>query len=334
MAKYANVGAVPLSLAVFLATDHYDYNDDKDTISVTTLLKPLRQIILATRVPENLAVMDIEGMLQNRIGAAIHDGIERAWLDNYKKAMLDLGIPQRVIDQIVINPPAHVLPQNPDLIPVYLEQRASRKVTTSSGRTWKVTGKYDFVAEGMVEDFKSTSTFTAVNSTNDLKYSQQGSMYRWLNPEIITADHMAINWIFTDWQKARAMQDPAYPQKRFQRKLFPLMTVPETQAFVIRKLELIEKHWNDEEADIPECDDADLWRSAPVFKYYANGDTNAARSTKNFDTMEEARRFQVSKNGAGAIKEVPGQAVACRYCPGFVMCSQKDRLIAKGDLVL
>ena len=49
MRKYLNNSNVPLSLAVFLATDNYDH--ESDTISATTLIKPLRQIILAARVP-------------------------------------------------------------------------------------------------------------------------------------------------------------------------------------------------------------------------------------------------------------------------------------------
>ena len=35
---------LPLSIAVWLACDDYDYNNDPYTISATTLLKPLKQI--------------------------------------------------------------------------------------------------------------------------------------------------------------------------------------------------------------------------------------------------------------------------------------------------
>jgi hypothetical protein len=36
----------------------------------------------------------------------------------------------------------------------------------------------------------------------------------------------------------------------------------------------------------------------------------------------------------GLVKEVPGQVTACKYCPAFSICSQKDALIAAGDLIL
>ena len=49
-ARYANVSEVPLALAVFLASDYYDYDTVPNTISATTLLKPLRQIVLPPRI--------------------------------------------------------------------------------------------------------------------------------------------------------------------------------------------------------------------------------------------------------------------------------------------
>jgi hypothetical protein len=326
MAKYGNPSAIPLSLGVFLATDTYDYDGTPNTISATTLLKPLRQIILSARVPQEDVTVDIAAMVNSRMGSAIHDAIERAWVNNYQKAMADLGIPKRVIERVRVNPKPEELTE--DTIAVYLEQRQTKQVGN-----WRVSGKFDFVGDGRVEDFKSTSAFTAMNGTNDDKYIWQGSIYRWLNPSIITKDEIAIQWIFTDWSKAKAMADPKYPQTRTVQKMFPLKSVQETDAFVRRKLEQIDRHFNDDEADLPPCTDEDLWRSDPVFKYYKNPD-KTARSTKNFESLHDARLRLIEDGSVGVIKEVPGQVTACKYCPAFSICTQKDALIASGDLVL
>lgn len=324
MPKYANVSAVPLSIAVFLATDYYD-NDDT-CISATSLIKPLRQIILSSRVPTDQASVDLVNMVASRMGTAIHDGIERAWLTNFKQAMLDLGYPQKIVDRMLINPTPDQLYDG--CFPVYLERRSSKQV----GK-YKVSGKFDFVGEGRLEDFKSTSTYTAINNTNDDKYIWQGSIYRWLNEDIITKDEMAIQFIFTDWSAARARSEANYPQQRIQQRILPLKSVQETHNFVVRKLEQIDKYWNAKEEDIPVCSDEDLWRSAPAFKYYKNPE-KTARSTKNFTTIQDARLFQIENGGVGIIKEVPGQVTACKYCSAFSACSQKDALIAQGDLIL
>ncbi len=326
MAQYGNVSAVPLSLAVFLATDTYDHNDDPNTISATSLLKPIRQIVLSARVPQEDAVVDLIQMVASRMGTAIHDAIERSWTENHNTALEALGYPKKVIEKIRINPSKEDLTD--DCIPIYLEQRAYKKV----GR-FQVSGKFDFVGEGRVEDFKTTSTFTAINNTNDEKYVQQGSIYRWLNPDIITKDEMAIQFIFTDWSKAKAMQDPNYPQNRIQQRVFMLKSVNETQAFVERKLAQIEQYWDADENELPRCTDEELWRSEPVFKYYKNP-ASTKRSTKNFDNQQDAMLRYIEDGSVGLVKEVPGQVTACKYCPAFSICSQKDELIAAGDLIL
>ena len=326
MQRYSNTSAVPLSLAVFLATDNYDYNDDPDTISATALIKPVRQLVLASRVPATESIVDLSNMTASRMGTALHDAIERSWTGNYQSALTALGYPQKIIDRVSINPKPEEL--KPETIPVYLEQRAHKKV----GK-WTVSGKFDFVGEGRVEDFKSTSTYTVINNTNDEKYSWQGSIYRWLNPSLITKDEMAIQFIFTDWSAAKARSDPKYPKNRTQQRLIPLKSVNETDAFIRRKLSDIERYWDATEETLPLCTDVDLWRSAPEFKYYKNP-SKTNRSTKNFDTYHEAHQRYMEDSRVGVIVEKPGQVTACKYCQAFSVCSQKDNLIANGDLVL
>ena len=87
------------------------------------------------------------------------------------------------------------------------------------------------------------------------------------------------------------------------------------------------------ESEIPLCTDEDLWRSAPVFKYYKNP-VKTNRSTKNFDTRQEAYVRMAEDGGVGIVIEQPGQVTACKYCQAFSVCTQKDDLIAAGDLIL
>jgi len=324
--RYANVSDVPMALAVFLASDNYDYNSDPDTISATTLLKPLRQIVLPPRLPPGEGLSNLADMMANRIGAAIHDGIENAWKTNYVEAMKAIGLPSGVIKRIAINPEPHELTD--ETIPVYLEQRISRRM----GK-WRITGKFDFVGEGRVQDFKSTSTFTYKKQVNADKYTQQGSIYRWLDPKLITQDQMDIHYIFMDWKGAMVKSDPKYPPRRFHTQSFPLLGLVETEQFIAKKIALIEKYWDAPEDTLPECDSEELWRSEPQFKYYKNP-IKTVRSTNNFDNRAEAMTKYVADGSVGFVKEVPGQVTACKYCSAFAACSQKDRLIASGDLIM
>jgi len=323
MQRYLNDTGIPLSIAVYLAHDTYDHDDDPDTISATALIKPLRPIILAERVPEEDRSVDILALLKSRLGSSIHDGVEKAWLHgNFQDAMKRLGYPQRVIDRVVVNPEGEVPPGK---LPVYVEQRTHREIDGV-----RVSGKFDFVAEGRVEDVKSTSTFAYVNQLNFRSYQLQGSIYRWLNPEIITQDHMAIQYIFTDFKAFEAKREN-YPNNATQQQLIPLLSLADTEAYIRQKLQAIRKFRPLAQEDLPRCSDEDLWRSAPVYKYYKNPDKKT-RSTKNFDSYAEAHTFMLKQGNVGEIDTKPGEVVACKYCPAFSICTQKDEYIADGSL--
>lgn len=317
--RYTNQANLALSVAVFLATDDYDHEDH--TISATSFLKSTRQLILSQRVPEELSLVDLTGLVNSRIGSAVHNGIEQAWLNNPKAALKALGHPQAVIDKIKVNPDPATIEE--DDIPIYLEQRAYREI---DGYT--VSGKFDFVDDGRVEDFKNTGTFAYTSSSKDEDYIIQGSIYRWLNPEIITDDYMAIHFIFKDWMAARARTDPNYPQSPIATKKYPLMLLSETENFIRNKLRELEKYKDSPEKDIPLCSDKDLWRTEPVFKYYKNPD--AKRATKNYDNLQDANNHR-AREGKGVVVEVPGEVKACRYCNAYPICTQKDDLIADGS---
>ena len=317
--NYTNTSNIPLPLAVFLATDHYDYVPN--VISATSLLKPVRQLILADRLSSEDNLVELSDMVSSRMGTAIHTAIEQAWL-NPTKALKSLGYSDDIIQRIKVNP--ETVEEND--IPVYMEKRSFKKVGNHT-----ISGKFDFVAEGKVHDFKSTSTYNYLNQSNANKYILQGSLYRWLNPDIITKDEMLIHYIFTDWSKAESLRNSNYPKARVHSQKYNLLGLDEIEQFVKDKLELYDSMKHQQEKDIPYCTDEELWRKPTVWKYYKNA--YATRATKNFDNPSEAYALQQT-NGAGEVREVKGTVSACKYCPAFLLCSQKDELINSGDLIL
>lgn len=326
MNKYTNTTGLPLSMAVFLATDHYDHDDS--TISATALLKPVRQLILTERVPKGDSVVDVQNLVASRLGTAIHDGIEKAWVSNYEQALADLGVPKSVINRVRLNPTDEALVADPDIIPIYMEQRVHREF-----KGFKISGKFDFIAEGIVEDFKSTGVYTYINNTKDEDHAMQGGIYRWLAPQWITSDRMRIDYIFMDWQAVRAKTENGYPPQRVLAKNLDLPSIEETEAFIANKLALYVEYKDAPEEDIPLCSDKDLWRSKPAWKYYKNP-AKQARSTKNFDNKHDAYIRLHEDNDVGIVVENPGEVRACKYCPAFSVCTQKDALVLDGSLKL
>jgi hypothetical protein len=329
MGAYTNFSDIPLSIAVWLATDHYDHDPDPNHISATSLLKSTRQIVLSSRIVPEDNPIDLESLVASRMGTAIHDSIEKAWTKEHRiQALRALNYPDKIINKIKFNPKPEEL--EPDDIPVYMEQRLEKEVMGI-----RVSGKFDFIAEGRLEDFKSTSTFSWMSGNNDEKYRMQGSIYRWLNPDIITQDEMVIQFIFTDWNKARAISEQAkgYPQKRTQMKRYPLYSYAETDMWVKRKIGDILKYKDAPDSELPFCTDEELWRTDPQYKYYKNPNSTA-RSTKNFTNLAEAQLRMAQDGNVGTIKIVPGQVKACQYCPAVSICGQAKQLVAEGSLII
>lgn len=321
--QITNNASVSLPLAVWLLQDDYDYIDKENYISATSLMKPIRQIVIPPRLTNKIP-LDLTDLIPSALGKTIHGSIEQAWKDpkNLKSALSKLGYPESVFRRIRVNPDPGTLKDGE--IPIYIEQRSFRQL----GK-WEIGGKFDLVTEGIVQDVKSTSAYTWLYGGKDDDYILQGSIYRWLNQDKITEDFIRINFVFTDWQKASAKINPNYPQYRVAHKDYKLLSLEETEAWILNKLKLIEQYMNSPESQIPECTDAELWRSDPKYKFYSNPE-KMVKATKNFDSMQEARAYQVEKGGIGKIVTVPGEAKRCDYCSAFDGCTQKDRLGKNG----
>lgn len=324
--KYTNKHNVSLALAVFLMYDDYDHDDSPNSISATTLMKPIRQLVLIQQNQELLKTIDIADLVASRMGSAIHTGCEQAWTSraNVEKALRVLGVGEDAINSVKINPES----VNEGDVPVYVEQRTEKAV-----KEFRITGKFDLVLSGTLNDYKSTSVWGYIYDSNANNYTIQGSIYKWLNPGKITNEHININYIFTDWSASKARQDPkTYPQHRVLTKPYPIWPVEKTDKWVTNKLDTFRKLLNTPQEDLPECTDNELWASQSLYKYYAKPD--ATRATKNFNTMDEALAHQGASGNKGVVKMVPGEVKACRYCSVVNICTQAKRMIDAGRLNL
>src|SRR5690606_15389526 len=144
-----NRGDIPLGLAVWLVHDEYDYIDEPNYISVTTLMKPIRHIVLPPRVPKELQTSVVEYYVSRALGHSLHDSIEKAWIKGYRRSLKLLGYPDKILDRVLVNPTEEELMAVEDPIKVYLEQRAFKQITIN-GVTYTLGGKFDMVADGIV----------------------------------------------------------------------------------------------------------------------------------------------------------------------------------------
>ena len=327
--KFTNNTGLSLFAQVYLATDHYDHADAG--LSATSLLKPMKQVILAHRVPNELRIVDVSDLIPSRNGSSIHDGFERAWNDpRLPETLESLGIPAAAAKKVRVNPTKEEVAKG-GIIPVYMEQRLHKVV-----HGIRVTGKFDAVVNGEVEDLKNTSTWKYM-SGKDEDYIMQGSIYRWLGPDIITKDWMNLTFNFTDYNNAQARSVEGYPPAKMLTKRLHLHSYEQTEAFVSQRVADLIRLKDADESLMPPCSDKDLWRKETQWRYYKNkakAFEPGARSTKNFDNAHDAAILLSKDGNVGIVVERRGEVTACKHCPAFLVCKQKDALIASGDLIV
>lgn len=325
--KITNNSGITLPLAVWLLHDEYDFvRGVKNYISVTTLMRPVRQIVLPGRIPSEEREADVSEFIARKLGHAIHDSIDKAWTIGYERSLQLLGYPAHIIDRVRINPTDEELIAKPDIIPIYLEQRGLREIGDAT-----IGGKFDMVTEGIVNDTKSTSVWGWIKGTREDEHQLQMSLYRWIDAARarprITEDYGQVNYIFTDWSKNMVRSIDNYPPQRVMEKQVPLLSLVDTEHWIRWKLAEIAKYQNLPESQIPECTDEELWRSDPQYKYYADPTKTAGKSTKNFTSLADANAHMASKGGKGIVITKPGEVKACGYCPAFRGCTQKDKYL-------
>lgn len=319
--QYTNRHNISLPLAVWLLHDDYDYISKPKTISATTIMQPLKVIILKKRINWAEYQMDLSELIAPRLGSSIHAGIERAWVMYSNEALKALGYPPRIYENIVVNPTPEQIAANPQIIPVWFEQRRAKEIAG-----WTVTGKLDTLMLGQLYDYKSTSVYSLIFGSKDGEYAMQGGIYRWLQPDMITEPNINIQFVFTDWKKSEAARGGSYPPTRLLEKSIPMVDTHEVQKYLTQKLLLLDRLMDAPEEDLPECTDEELWRSETNYKYYQSGNT-AGRATRVSTNRAELVAFQAEKKGVGTIVEIPGEVKRCSYCAAYNICKQKDRYI-------
>lgn len=305
---------LPLPVQVWLAADAYEGKNDNTHISATTLLKDSHKIVLENQIGNELDISD-EGLLNmfaSKRGTAIHSALENVWTnDNLRNKALDaLGL-KELKERIVIN--KHK--ENPNQIEIWLEQRAYKTIDNMT-----VNGQFDMVMDGQVVDYKNTSVFTYTHGSKIEDYKLQGSIYRWLNPNLITDDKIKIIYIMHDWTSRDAKINPNYPQMPIIAVDYDLYSLDYIENFIKNKIQEIKN------GGAPECV-ASLKLSDPVWQYFSKSDSKKA--AKNFTNQADANHYVMTK-GKGFIKMKPQKATGCKYCKARSICKQYADLLLKG----
>jgi len=320
---FKNSNNMSLLMAVWAIASDYDGKNTGKNISATTLLNGTKITVLSRRADKEKLAVDLADLIPSAYGSSIHASIEKAWTSKkLPEYLLSLGLDEDIVNRVRINPTN--LTEN--TIPVYIEQRASKELDG-----WNINGQFDAIIDGQLMDNKSMSVYGYLKGTNKDKFIWQGSIYRWLNPELVREPSIAINYIFTDWSRAD-LYKPDYPKSRILTEKYLLHSLKDTEKFISAKLAELDKYMEAPEEDIPECTSEDLWRDKSVWKVYKDINSPRAMSGGVKETYQQALTFQMAKGGV--VKEVKGQVKRCLRCPAFNICKQRKQYFTdKGEAI-
>ena len=309
-------------IAGWLASNTYTGSNDGNYLSASGLVRSVRQTVLSKLMSRTNSEdpVDISTMLSSSIGTALHRDIQAVWEDEnvIKEGLKALGFNK--LDKIKVNS------ENPneDDINLWFEKRVTKEING-----WNITGQFDLVVNDTIHDFKSTSVYTYINKSKVKDYSIQLSVYRWLNPELITNDvHGVIHYIFTNWNKNFLHSIDGYPEHPFVSINVPLMSLQETEEMILKRIRDIE-YYSENLSELPRCEDHTLMIDKPIWQYFAS--ETSTKAAKNFENKLEALKYMQTK-GKGKVLLKQQEPVGCKYCNCCSMCSQYREFIKTGVL--
>lgn len=281
-----------LPSALVEAVQNDPYDSGKSDISVTRLIAPPQQVAL-TKLHWDELVEDAADRSFSLMGQAIHAILERV-------------------------PPA------PGRV---VEERFFQDVMG-----WTLSGQVDIIENGVLDDYKFTSTWETINGLKEEKV-QQLNILAWLARKAGVDVHtVRIVAIYRDWSATQAERERDYPQHSIGIIEAPLWSIEEQQAFIEERIQAHQAAQMDE--DLPLCTPEEQWEKPAKFALMKEGVQKAKRlldSEEELLLYAEKNKFAVNgqlKKGY-FIEFRPGEKTRCkRYCAVRDFCAQYARGMA------
>ena len=111
-------------------------------------------------------------------------------------------------------------------------------------------------------------------------------------------------------------------------KKFDLMSIPDTEQYVITALNNIKAFTGVPESDLPLCTPEELWQNPSKWAFYGKVENKVA--TRVLTTSAEAYDMQLAKGGTSYVQERKQRPTFCLYCDARAVCMQAAQYDAEG----
>lgn len=277
--KITNNANLPMPF-VRMAEDKYEIKPK--IYSITTLLKPVREILLNRRYNEDIE-QDCSDMIWLLFGKAVHSILEQ----------YSAGASEFAEEKLVVE----------------LENGY-----TISG----VIDLYD-IDKAEVVDYKTASVWKAIYKDYD-DWKKQGLGYAWLLKQNgLPCKSVVFYAILKDWSKQKAKHDHEYPQSPVVKVEFTVSDeeIAEIDKYLRAKIDEIILYEGKPDAELPLCSEEDRWHDKDTFAVMKKGRKTALRV---LDSMAAAEEWK-NQNGGDFIESRKGVDKKCAdYCLCCTKC--------------
>lgn len=275
-----------LPRAVVAAVENDPYTRGSSDISVTQLVQPPFQRKLRT---ETEIIEDVSDRIWSLVGQVGHGIVERAYPDAYTEDCKKLT-------------PAEAYKK----YGVVAERRLFMPVNN-----WIVSGQFDVIEDGRLEDYKFTSVWSVIGETKPEWIAQLNLLRILAKHEGIKVDKLGILAVLRDWAKGKA-NGADYPKHQIQRIDIPVWSDDQAEAY------LFDRVLAHQSANPSVCTDEERWKRADVFAVMKVGRKSAV---KLHDSFEDADAHATQLGAGHSVVKRPGGYGRCQdYCNVSHVC--------------
>lgn len=283
--KITNIANLPTP---FVRMAEREYEPTPKRYSVTTLLKPVREILLNRRYNKEIE-QDCSEMIWMLFGQAVHSILEK-YAD---------GASEFAEEFLTVNLESGYTVSG--IIDLY-DMKEKKVVDYKTASVWKV----------MFKDFED--------------WRKQGLCYAWmLRKNGLACDKVEFYAILKDHSKTKAKFDPDYPKLPVYKVEFEVTdeSIAEIDKFINDKINELAKYEDKPDSELPLCSAEDRWNSGDKFAVMKKGRKAALRV---LESREEAELYQNEKGG-DYIEYRKGEDKKCeQYCTCCTKCDYYKKL--------
>ena len=186
----------------------------------------------------------------------------------------------------------------------------------------RIGGQLDHYSDGIITDYKVTSTYTLSNAGRLKEWGEQQNIYAYLERmDGKPVSKIQVCVFFRDWSKGKSFSGGKdYPKTPLMVIELPLWDMSKTEDFLMDRV--AEHLWGEDFSDefLPPCSPEDMWEEPTKYAVMKKGNK---RATKLFTDKEKAEEDAERRGGEFSVDVRAGGRMRCeQYCNVKNFCHQ------------